>query len=301
MTTFADVARLADNPLTYSETRTFAAILGTSPSKGARSPLLWNAAFVAHGVDAEMLPLDVSEDGLERLLAALEANPRFLGGAVAVPHKEAIARWLDGRVSAEAADVGAVNCLFRGADGRLKGTNTDGEGALRSFENQFGKVAGKRVLLLGLGGAGKAVAAFFRRAVDPGGRLTLCSRTGSAETAAARLSAHWIPWAESRSELARTDVLVNCTSVGSGAQIGSSPVTAEDLAGLPETAQVFDIIYQPSPTALMSLAAGRGLAVLDGTAMNLEQAVLAYGYAAPAPRGATVTRSSMEDAKRKAG
>jgi len=299
MTTFVDVAALADNALTYREGRKFAAILGANPSKGARSPVLWNAAFLAHGVDGEMLPIDVSDERLARLLTALDKNPHFLGGAIAMPHKEAVARWLGDRVRAEAADIGAVNCLFRSGDGRLAGTNTDGEGALRSFEDRFGKVAGKRVLLLGLGGAGKAVAAFFRRAVDPGGRLTLCSRSTAGEAVATRLSAAWHPWAEIPSVLPSTDVVVNCTSVGAGALVGSSPVAAEELARLPDTAQVFDIIYQPSPSALLSQAEARGLPVLDGTAMNLEQAVLAYGYAAPAPKGVAATRLAMEEAKKK--
>jgi shikimate dehydrogenase len=100
MTTFAQVAALASNPLTYPEGKPFAAILGANPSRGARSPLLWNAAFQAHGVDAEMLPLDVSAEGLIPLLDVLDATPTFIGGAIAVPHKEAVARWLGERCSA---------------------------------------------------------------------------------------------------------------------------------------------------------------------------------------------------------
>jgi shikimate dehydrogenase len=101
--------------------------------------------------------------------------------------------------------------------------------------------------------------------------------------------------------LPQIDVLINCTTVGSAAQAAMSPVAGDDLARLPSSAQVFDIIYQPSPSALLSLASARGLVALDGTNMNLEQAVLAYGYAAAAPRGVHVTRSAMEDAKKKLG
>lgn len=301
MTTLADMVALADNPLTYPEGQDFAVILGANPSKGARSVVLWNAAFQAHGIDAEMLPIDVPEQRLARLLAVLEGNRHCLGGAIAVPHKEATARWLQGRVSAEAADIGAVNCLFRGPEGELAGTNTDGEGALRSFENRFGKPAGKRVLLIGLGGAGKAVAAFFKRAVEPGGHLILSSRSTSGQEVAARLSVTWKPWEELSLVLPQIDVLVNCTSVGSAEQAGMSPIPAADLARLTDSAQVFDIVYQTSPSTLLSLASARELPVLDGTDMNLEQAVLAYGYASPAHRGVQVTRSAMEDAKKKLG
>jgi len=298
---FARVAALADNPLTYPEGRSFAAILGANPSRGARSPALWNAAFQAHGVDAEMLPIDVPAERLDALLGVLDATPSFLGGAIAVPHKEAVARWLGDRCSAEAADIGAVNCLYRAANGRLAGTNTDGEGALVSFRNRLGEVAGAQVVLLGLGGAGKAVAAFFRRAVGPSGRLIVCSRSDSARAVAERLSARFIAWADKASVFPETDVLVNCTSLGFGAQVDASPVDAAELSRLPGRARVFDIVYQPSPTVLLARAAARGLAVLDGTAMNLEQAVLAYGHAAPAPRGPEVTRAAMEAAKKAQG
>jgi shikimate dehydrogenase len=154
---------------------------------------------------------------------------------------------------------------------------------------------------MGVGGAGKAVAAFFRRAVGPNGRLTLCSRSDAFKAVAERLSESTVAWSDKASVFPETDVLVNCTSLGFGAEAGSSPIDAAELARLPASARVFDIVYQPSPTVLLSQAAGRGLAVLDGTAMNLEQAVLAYGYAAPAPRGAQVTRAAMEEAKKAQG
>ena len=297
MTDFAGVVALADNPLAYLDGRRFAAILGASPSKGARSPGLWNAAFAAHGVDAEMIAIDVPEERLERLLAILDDNPWFLGGAVAVPHKEAVARWLGARVASEAAPIGAVNCLFRDSSGRLVGTNTDGEGALVSFENRFGPAAGRTILMMGPGGAGKAVAAFFRRAVDPNGRLSIAGRSQGGRRYAERLECEWMEWRDLAAALPGVDVLINCTSVGSGATAGESPVAAELLAQLPDRALVFDIIYQPSPSTLLILAARRGLSVLDGGAMNLEQAVLAYGYAAPQPGGQEATRTAMEQKK----
>ena len=299
MTDFASVVALADNPLAYSDGRNFAAIVGANPSKGARSPGLWNAAFAAHGIDAEMIPIDVPGEHLEWLLATLDNNPWFLGGAVAVPHKEAVARWLGERVAPEAAAIGAVNCLFRDSSGRLVGTNTDGEGALVSFENRFGAVAGRSVLLLGPGGAGKAVAAFFRRAVGPNGRLFIAGRSPGGRRYAERLECEWVEWRNLAEALPGVDVLINCTSVGSGATAGESPVASELLAHLPERALVVDIIYQPSPSALLILAARRGLAVLDGGVMNLEQAVLAYGYAAPQPRGQEATRTAMEQARQR--
>lgn len=293
---FSAIAALLGNPLSYPEGKRFAAILGASPSKGARSPLLWNAAFTAQGIDAQMLPMDIPAERLPQLLVALEANPDFIGGAIAMPHKESIARWLNDRVTPEAYAIGAVNCLYRETTGRLMGTNTDGEGAVVSYETLVGFLSGKSVLLLGPGGAGKAVAAFMARAVKPQGRVTICGRAPMDHK---RLgAAAWIAWDEIDILLPTIDVLVNCTSVGAAAQIGRSPLSPESLSKLPAHAVVFDIIYQPSPSALLQLAHQRGLQTLDGTAMNLEQAVLAFGYAVPERVDGSMTRSAMETAKR---
>lgn len=297
MTSFADVAALADNPLTYTEGRDFAAILGANPSKGARSPALWNAAFKAHGLDVEMLPIDIPVERLERLLVTLDANPNFLGGAIAVPHKESVARWLGERVASEARAIGAVNCLFRDGAGGLAGTNTDGEGALVSFENRFGKIVGKSVLLLGPGGAGKAVAAYVQRAVGANGQLAIAGRSQAGKHYTERLGCGWVAWNNLAAALPIADVLINCTSVGSGSNVGETPISVELLARLPDHAVVFDIIYQPAPSALLTLAVGRGLQVLDGIEMNLEQAVLAYGHAAPQPKSQDATRAAMGQAK----
>lgn len=297
MTGFSSVAAVADNLLTYPEGRSFAAIIGANPSKGARSPILWNAAFKAHGVDAEMLAIDVPGERLIQLLTTVDVDKNFIGGAIAMPHKESVARWLGDRLTPEARLIGAVNCLFRGPDGRLMGTNTDGEGALVSFERRFGSLLDKTVFLMGPGGAGKAVAAFSQRALGAKGRLMITGRSEVGKQYTERLGCDWVAWRNLAAAVPLADVLINCTSVGSGKNAGETPIPSELLALLPDHAAVFDIIYQPTPSMLLTLAAERGLPVLDGTGMNLEQAVLAFGYAAPQPKGKGVTRDAMEQIK----
>ena len=110
-------------------TARYAAILGASPSKGARSPLLWNAAFAAAGIDAVMHPMDTTAETLGAVVATLKADPRYMGGAVTMPHKQAIVAYLD-RLEPEAERIGAVNAIWRDDDGALVGGNTDGAGAL---------------------------------------------------------------------------------------------------------------------------------------------------------------------------
>lgn len=289
------IGALVDNPVELRPGLPFAAIIGLNPSKGARSPLLWNAAFAAHGSPSRMVPLDVTAERLTALLTALDANADFIGGAVAMPHKETIAAWLGERIEPEAAKIGAVNCLFR-RDGRLWGTNTDGAAALHSLAG-VRDLAGARVALLGPGGAGKAVAAYV---ATTAAKLTLVARDSAKVGGfAAALGADLAPWPPSRDLLAATDVVINCTSVGSAAAgtAAQSPLSDDDLAALPADAAVYDIIYDPAPTTLLTRAAARRLRTLDGAEMNLLQAVLAFAQAAPQPQGAEVTRIAMRKAK----
>jgi shikimate dehydrogenase len=294
----AAIAALAENAIVYPDGRLFAVILGANPSQGARSPGLWNAAFRAHGLDAEMLPIDILPARLNGMLDLLEKEPSFIGGAIAVPHKEAVAQWLGERLTPETKAIGAVNCLYRGVDGRLMGTNTDGEGALASFKKEFGPLTGKNVLLMGSGGAGKAVSAYFAKAVKPDGRLTIVSRSPTGKVVAERMGVAWLSWDDIISALPGADVLVNCTTVGSGARANESPLSETQLSALPAHSIVFDIIYQPSPTVLLYRAKARGLPILDGVSMNLEQAVSAFDHAVPRQAGSAVTRGAMEQAKR---
>lgn len=264
----------------------YAAILGLSPSKGARSPKLWNAAFAAAGIDARMLPFDVSADKLGALVAALRADRRFIGGAVTMPHKQAMIGLLD-RVEPEAENIGAVNAIHR--DGNmLVGTNTDGAGALAELERLTqGRLGERKAVLLGLGGGGLAVAAYLAHRVA---RLTLVNR--SAEKAAAfarRLGVESAPWPASTALLGGADVLVNCTSIGHATgDVTASPLgphADELLAVMPASAIVYDIIYQPAETRLMARARARRLMAENGLGMNLEQAVIAFERACPSALG----------------
>lgn len=282
----------------------FAAILGENPSQGARSPLLWNAAFDELGIPCEMLAFDVSVDNLDDLLEVLDTDKRFIGGAVAVPHKETIAQWLSRqegqRLSPEATAIGAVNSLYRNAEGVLCATNTDGEGALVSLLQHYPDLSGKRVLLIGPGGAGKAVAAFVKRAIGSSGILTITGRNQEAgREFSQKIDAHYLNWPPAEDIFAECDVVINCSTVGSGIKVETqgalinlieySPLTFLDeknldktrtmLEKIPATGLVFDIIYDPSPTCLLKVAEDVGLSVLGGGEMNLEQAVLAFQYA----------------------
>ncbi|MBT6135895.1 MAG: hypothetical protein HOH65_00360 [Rhodospirillaceae bacterium] len=295
-------ANLTDNDPNITTER-FAAILGLNPSKGARSPLLWNAAFRRAGLDAEMVPMDVRPENLANLVTALKADDRYLGGAVAVPHKQGLVDLLD-RLEPKAQAIGAVNAIYRDG-GQLVGANTDGEASLSALQKQAGDISGRNALLIGLGGAGGAVATYFTDAV---GRLTLANRTQvTATDFAMRLSdqidvpVDVIDLPPSADLMAKCDLLINCSSVGheGGAAASASPLGAESealLAAMPAGSIVYDIIYQPLQTPLLTQSAARGLTSVNGLAMNLDQAVIAFDKANPGALAMAEIRNIMTEA-----
>ncbi|NQV89881.1 hypothetical protein HQ487_00565 [Candidatus Uhrbacteria bacterium] len=264
-----------------NETQHYAVILGASPSKGARSPLLWNSAFKALNIQARMHPFDVDAHNLGKIVESLKTDSSFIGGAVTTPHKEAILPFLDS-VEEPARRIGAVNALYRkGTD--LIGTNTDGAGSLISLERHAGSTNGKRVLLLGLGGAGKAVGAYLAQAIGPEGKLTVSNRTF--DSAVAFQSIHQdacpidvIPWPVDAQAIKDADIIVHTTSVGfeaNGSQ-DSSPLQESAINAISPSNFVFDIVYQPEQSRLLTQAIQQGAQTLNGREMNLEQAVIAF-------------------------
>jgi shikimate dehydrogenase len=256
----------------------YTAIIGANPSSGARSPLLWNAAFNAYGINVKMYPFDVTAENLENLLEYLEETPSFLGGAVAVPYKENIASWLGSSLAKEAAKIGAVNCLARDDYGKLMGYNTDGDAAIYSFEKSFGQLEGRSVVILGCGGAAKSVSTFFKYRSGTDGKISIASRSEIGKKFADKLNEKWVPWHDLSSILPETDIVINCTPVGhnAGNQADLSPLSDEQLSLLPRHAIVYDIIYQPNPNKLFQSVKAQNLCFLDGSEMNLQQAVISF-------------------------
>lgn len=288
------ITALIDNAVEITTER-YAAILGATPSKGARSPLLWNAAFKAAGIDAVMHPMDTRPEVLGEVVAALKADPRYVGGAIAVPHKQTVGAFLD-RLEPEAARIGAVNAIYRDGD-ELVGANTDGAGALSQIEALVGgadALKGKRATLIGLGGAGVAVAAYLAGRTAS---LTLANRSRAATNdAAEKLGAIAVDYPLSPEVLEATDLLVNATTLGHQDGPAGSPIAENLLEALPDDATVYDVIYQPRETPLLAAAKARGLATLDGLGMNQDQAVIAFDKAVPGALGLDQIREAMRAA-----
>ncbi len=132
----------------------FALIIGSSPSKGARSPSLWNKAYKHFKIKSKMFPADINKKNLEKLCNHLKKNKNFLGSSVTIPHKEIIINYLD-KIDINAKNIGSVNTFVK-IKNKLVGYNTDYYGSLFSLKKCKLKKSKNKILVLGCGGAGKA-------------------------------------------------------------------------------------------------------------------------------------------------
>lgn len=240
-----------------------AGVLGW-PVSHSRSPRLHGHWLATLGIDGAYLPLPVHPDRFPGAVRAL-VDLGFRGANVTIPHKQAAFDICD-RVDATARRAGAVNTLvFR--DGRIEGSNTDGFGFLESLRQGAPgwQPSDGPAVLLGAGGAARAVAAALLDAGCP--RVTLVNRSRQRAEALAHALAGPVTVAEAP-PLADTALLVNTTSLGMQGQ----PPLAIDLAPLPATAVVADIVYVPLETPLLAAARARSLRAVDGLGMLLHQA-----------------------------
>ena len=254
--------------------RPFAAIVGW-PVEHSRSPALHGFWLKQHRIDGYYgrLPIEPRHAALEELVAFLKRTPTARGCNLTLPHKIEIMPLLD-RIDPVASRIGAVNTVVKHKDGTLEGRNTDGFGFLEALRYNAPHWSAERgpVLVLGAGGAARAVVASLVDAGVP--ELRLVNRT---RQTAVELGVAFTPddgrrivvgsWDERSALLEGTTLLVNTTSLGMKGQ----PPLDIDLAALPHEAAVYDIVYVPLETGLLAAARARGNRCVDGLGMLLHQ------------------------------
>lgn len=274
------ITKLISNKLEFNWDANFAAIIGASPSKGARSPYLWNSAFIKMNMHERMYPLDIAPEYLNNLLCELNDIPQFIGGAIAVPYKEAVLNWLGvNRLSNSANLIGAVNCLYR-SNGFLCGANTDGEGFLLALKEKYPNFHDKKILVIGYGGAGKAIFLHLYQEIAVKKNLYLVNRDhGKINHVVTRTGVSSASFDELASILPDVDILINCTSVGGGGS-KDSLISYEQMKLLHSDVFIFDINYAINgQSGLLDLANQLKIRSTDGLRMNLIQAAIGFCYA----------------------
>jgi shikimate dehydrogenase len=248
------------------------------PSAHARTPQVMNAEFARRGVDAVAVCADVAPADLGGFARGLRGWRNLAGLSVTMPHKESLATHVDELIGA-AAPVGAVNVVRRESDGRLVAANTDGQGFVIGLRETGHELAGRRVLLTGAGGAGRAVA--FAVAGAGAAGLTIANRTATrAERLARDIAASHpavtvaVAVAAGPPDPAGHDVVINATSLGM--RPGDwLPVAVSRLA--PGTL-VCDIVTRPERTRLLDEAAARRCVPHPGLPMLASQVDLILDF-----------------------
>ena len=248
---------------------------------------MYNAAMEALGLNYIYVPFIV--DDLQKAVEGL----RHLGVAAAgvtIPYKISIIPYLD-ELDDESRHVGAVAVVVNNG-GRLIGGTTDGKGALKALQERT-DVAGKRITLVGAGGAARAMAFSLR---DAGARLTILNRAEEIDMAESLRKSVGCPW-DSLSVLAetvaRSDVIINTTPMG----MANTPLEGRSLVPkelLRPEMTVMDIVTTPKNTRLLQDAAAVGCSVVHGDQMLLWQAVYKFKMYTGVEPPIEVMRAAME-------
>lgn len=235
------------------------------------------AAFRHHGLDWRYLTIEVAPDGLAAAVEGARAMG-FRGFNCTIPHKVAVISQLD-RLGTSAELIGAVNCVVRRGD-ELVGENTDGRGFVESLRGRLDP-AGTKVVILGAGGAARAIA--VELALAGAAELTIANRSeerglelvSHVERVAAGLQVRFLRWVD-RIAVPDCDVLVNATSIGLYPDVSARVPVVLDALGAGSL--VADVIPNPPRTPFLVEAEARGLETVDGLEMLVNQGVLSVEY-----------------------
>jgi len=268
------------------------ALIG-SPLKRPHSAVMHNAAFAAHGIDAnfELKPIGPDEVGA---FFAGARQPEWLGFGVTAPYKQVAISHLD-EVEPGAAAIGAVNNGVRRDDGSLVGFNTDASGFISAVESMGVSVSGREAVVVGAGGAARAVVwALLDAGVES---VFVANRTPDRAMALAESLSRFgnvVPGSLDDpalvARLGSAAIAVNATTVGM-----TTDDVAFDVGPLPSDALVFDLVYVPPDTPLVRAATARGLVVCNGMEMLVRQGEVAFERWTGIPSTADVMRTALEE------
>ena len=268
------------------------------PVAGNPTQYVMEKAFAAAGLDWRYLTLEVSPERLDDAMRGLRAMG-FCGGNLTVPHKVAAVRHLDS-LDASAELIGAVNCIYRqeGSDSQRRyiGANTDGRGFVESLK-PLTDPAGKNVVVLGAGGAARAIA--VELGLAGAAQITIVNRHAErgqqlADLIAERVkvSALFVPWNGDYDVPADTHVLVNATTIGMSNPDARVPL---NVAGLAPPLIVADVVFNPPWTRLLRDAKARGCTTLDGLGMLVNQAAINFRTWTGMEPDRAVMREALEE------
>jgi len=239
-----------------------------NPIRHSLSPMIHNGAFKRLGWNAVYLAFEIKN--LEEALRGIRGLG-VRGVSVTIPFKTKVVPFLD-KVEGLAKKIGAVNTIVN-RGGRLIGYNTDCDGAIEALEEKM-NLGGKRVVLLGAGGAARAIGFGLKEREC---QLIIVNRSRNrGEALSKELKCHYLPMSSlfrmKTGEL-EADVVINATSLGMYPRDGESPIPKKLLK---EEMMVMDIVYEPLETKLLREAKERGCPTINGLEMLVRQGVAQF-------------------------
>ena len=243
------------------------------PIEHSLSPIIMNTALRRENVNGVYLPLHAKT--LKDLMHCVREIPLH-GLSVTMPYKQSILAHLD-NTDAHTTKIGACNTVVRGQDGKLYGFNTDAAGVVRPLEQRL-SIENAKVLVLGAGGAARAAVFGLK---ERGAEIWILNRTSvKAQKLARQAKARTIKRADLRK--IAFDVIINATPVGMG-NTRDCPLKDEEI----QARVVFDMVYDPVETHLLQVARAKGIPVIPGVEMFVQQAARQFEIwtGKPAPAG----------------
>lgn len=246
------------------------------PIRHSRSPLMLNRAFQESGLNAAYAAFHVKPDGLKAAVQGIRALG-FRGVNVTIPHKVDIMNYID-EIDEGAKIIGAVNTVVN-EDGKLIGYNTDGIGYVRSLKEETGfELPGRKVLMLGAGGAARGVA--YALAKEGAESIVIANRTKSKADELARAiepytAASGIDLEQIKDFAGEVDLIVNTTSAGMHPHIDELPMSTESIRS---GQLISDLIYNPRITRFLREAEAGGARIHGGLGMFIYQGAYAFEY-----------------------
>lgn len=271
-------------------------LVGSMSEGAAGNPTveMIEAAFRHHGLHYRYINMEVASADLADAVKGARAMG-FKGFNCSLPHKVSVIQHLDG-LGKSAEIMGAVNCVVQ-RDGKFIGENTDGKGFLESLKSLIDP-AGKKIVILGAGGAARAIA--VELGLAGAGQITVVNRSTERGQALStllvdklQLDSTFVQWSGTHQIPADTDVLVNGTSIGLYDGNATMPI---DLTTLKPSIVVADVIFSPPETWLLREAKQAGCATLDGLGMIVNQGITSVDYWTGVRPEASVMRTAVENA-----
>lgn len=252
------------------------AVIG-NPVGHSLSPALHNAAFNALGLDFVYMAFRVED--LKSAIAGMRALENFRGMSVTIPHKIEIIDYLDDVAEVDRF-IGSVNTVIN-ENGRLYGCGTDGPGALKALLDAGVSLDGMSILILGAGGASRAIAFTLARSAALDCLVILDINEPVMKALAADLRAGTSVTVETSyldndsiaKRVPQADIIINCTPVGMHPKEDATLIPVEFLK---KGQVVFDVVYTPLETRMLRDATSKGCRVISGVEMFINQAALQF-------------------------